>query len=89
MTFQADKVEAFQTLFFQNCMAITASAGCQKVNLLRAEAVGTTFFTISTWESIEHLEAYRNSHLFKEVWGKTKAMFADKPEAWSLEEVQA
>ena len=34
----------------------------------------------------KNLEAYRNSKLFEETWTQTKALFADKPQAWSLQE---
>ena len=46
------------------------------------------FFTFSVWESAAHLDAYRNSKLFAETWAATKALFADKPQAWSMEELE-
>jgi heme-degrading monooxygenase HmoA len=42
-------------------------------------------FTVSIWESEDDLNAYRNSELFENTWAKTKVLFNDKPEAWSLE----
>ena len=33
----------------------------------------------------EDLEKYRKSELFKGVWAKTKILFAEKAEAWTLE----
>ncbi len=42
-------------------------------------------FTYSYWESEAHLNTYRHSDLFRETWAKTKVLFADKPEAWSIE----
>ena len=42
------------------------------------------FFTYSYWEREEDLENYRNSALFKNVWAKTKVLFNDKPQAWSV-----
>ena len=42
------------------------------------------FFTYSHWESEAHLNHYRFSEFFKDTWGKTKALFADKPQAWSV-----
>lgn len=86
MTFREDKVDAFKALFYQNCVAITASAGCRSVNLFTDAAHSATFFTISQWGSLDDLNTYRNSQLFNEVWQKTKAMFSEKPEAWSLTE---
>jgi len=42
------------------------------------------FFTYSYWEHPDFLEQYRNSDFFKGVWTKTKALFSEKPEAWSV-----
>jgi hypothetical protein len=33
------------------------------------------------------LNAYRNSELFAGVWGRTKVLFAEKAEAWSLQDL--
>ena len=33
---------------------------------------------------VKDLENYRNSALFKNVWAKTKVLFNDKPQAWSV-----
>jgi len=33
------------------------------------------------------LEAYRQSELFKNVWSKTKPLFNDKPQAWSVDKI--
>ncbi len=45
------------------------------------------FFTFSVWTSAEHLDAYRNSELFRTTWARTKALFAEKPQAWSLNQL--
>jgi quinol monooxygenase YgiN len=45
------------------------------------------FFTYRHWQAPENLEAYRNSPLFNEVWSQVKVWFADKPEAWSVQEM--
>ena len=39
------------------------------------------FFTYSVWDSPAHLDAYRNSELFRTTWAKTKAWFADRAQA--------
>ncbi len=56
--------------------------GVELLNDINAPEI---FFTYSKWESEQDLDEYRRSELFQLVWGKTKMMFADKPEAWSLE----
>lgn len=43
-------------------------------------------FTLSHWESEENLEQYRQSELFKSTWAKTKVLFREKAQAWTLEE---
>ena len=42
------------------------------------------FFTYSYWKNESALEKYRKSALFNEVWTNTKTLFAEKPEAWSV-----
>jgi heme-degrading monooxygenase HmoA len=44
-------------------------------------------FTYSQWESEAHLNNYRASDLFAVTWRDTKAKFAHKAEAWSVEQV--
>jgi quinol monooxygenase YgiN len=58
--------------------------GCVSLELLQDVSHPNIFFTYSQWEREDHLSAYRNSELFKEVWGSTKKLFKDKPEAWSV-----
>lgn len=48
----------------------------------------TVLYTFSLWESDDHLQAYRNSELFLAVWPRTKALFAGKAEAFSMERVE-
>ena len=43
--------------------------------------------TISLWESLQHLDAYRKSELFKSTWEETKKLFIDRADAWSLEKI--
>jgi len=87
MTFRPDAVADFIVNFEANKRKIRAFEGCRKLELLRDVDRGDVFFTYSYWKSAEHLEAYRNSEFFKEVWQKTKTFFADAPEAWSMERI--
>jgi heme-degrading monooxygenase HmoA len=43
------------------------------------------FFTFSIWENEEALENYRQSELFRSTWSKTKVLFSDKPNAWTVD----
>lgn len=45
------------------------------------------FFTYSFWETEDHLENYRRSELFYDVWTFTKKLFNEKPEAWSVDKL--
>ena len=48
----------------------------------------TVLYTYRLWESDEHIQTYRKSELFGSVWPRTKALFAGKPEAFSMERVE-
>ena len=76
---------SFRRLFLESKEHIVGQAGCHKVVLLEAQ---TNFFTHSTWDSEEALNDYRKSDLFGVVWPKTKALFYDKPEAWTCLEIE-
>ena len=86
MTFKPENTEKFEELFLLVKDKIEASKGCNGVKLLRNINNPNIFFTYSLWQHENNLNAYRKSALFDDTWKKTKAMFADKPEAWSLVE---
>lgn len=85
MDFKAEKVEEFLANFQANKTKIRNFDGCTHLELLRDKHNSSRFFTYSYWEDEAALENYRNSELFKGVWAKTKVLFAEKPEAWSVE----
>jgi len=85
MTFKPEMVEDFLAIFEQYKTHIRAAQGCQNLELWREEKEGNIFFTYSHWEHADFLEQYRQSSVFAEVWPKTKALFADKPEAWTID----
>ncbi len=85
LTFERESISSFLDLFEQQKDNISAVNGCLKLELLRSIENPNMFFTYSYWESEKHLNAYRNSDFFGGIWVKTKALFADKPEAWSTE----
>lgn len=85
MSFVPEKTEDFVKIFETNWLNIKGFEGCNHVELLRDKANSNIFFTFSLWQSEEHLNAYRDSELFGRVWGATKALFNDKPQAWSLD----
>ncbi len=84
MTFDPEKTPDFEAIFQQSSPLIRQFPGCRHVELLRELPGGNVYFTLSIWESEMHLEAYRQSELFRSTWAKTKQLFIDKPQAWSL-----
>lgn len=88
MSFQPDKVDEFKNIFGSNWQLIKGFEGCSHVELLQDENSPNIFFTYSLWQSEDHLNAYRNSELFNQVWSKTKILFNDKPQAWSVKQIE-
>ncbi|MGZ3930503.1 MAG: putative quinol monooxygenase [Bacteroidia bacterium] len=88
MSFHSDKVEDFKAIFKENWTRIASFKGCSHVELLQDRQNPSLFFTYSIWDSEASLDAYRNSELFAAVWGQTKVLFNDKPQAWSVDELR-
>jgi len=84
MTFIPEKTNDFLEIFEASKNKISVCDGCKKVELLRDTEHPNIFFTHSIWENENALENYRNSELFKTTWAKTKILFSEKPQAWSL-----
>lgn len=82
--FKPEKCAEFEDLFARTHDLIRAFPGCLRLELWRDTDQNNLFFTISEWENEQALEAYRNSELFRSVWPRTKALFLEKAEAWSL-----
>lgn len=86
MTFREEAVQRFVGEVFEQSKArIRAFEGCQHMELLRHTSRNNVLFTLSYWDDEAALEAYRASPLFADTWAKTKALFAEKAEAWTLE----
>jgi quinol monooxygenase YgiN len=88
LTFQPALLPDFMAIFEQSKDKIRAFEGNRHLELLRDLAQPNVLFTLSIWESEAALERYRQSDLFQATWAKTKALFADKPAAWSVEVVE-
>ncbi len=87
MIFKPELTEQFQTIFNSRKHLIAASPGCSGVKLWRDITNPNIFFTYSTWASEDALNNYRASELFQTTWNETKKLFNDKPEAWSVEQL--
>ena len=86
MVFQEAEVKPFLSLFEKVQPTIESFAGCHKVEVLQDVSDPTIIFTYSLWDSDADLQAYRQSDFFAATWKSTKALFADRPEAWSVQE---
>ncbi|CAN5172021.1 antibiotic biosynthesis monooxygenase [soil metagenome] len=84
LTFRPDAVDDFIGVFNGVKSRIEAVPGCQSLRLYRDAQQENVFFTYSDWDNEESIEAYRQSELFEQIWGRAKLYFDGKPEAWSL-----
>jgi len=83
MSFKPKEVDAFLDIFKASKDSIRAFEGCEYLELLQDENHSHVFITHSHWQTEQALDAYRGSELFQDTWKKTKALFLEKPEAWS------
>jgi quinol monooxygenase YgiN len=84
MTFREEEVNNFSALFEERRHTIRNFDGCMHLELWQDNTHPAVFFTYSKWESQSALDHYRFSEFFKDTWGRTKALFADRPQAWSV-----
>ncbi|WP_353076531.1 antibiotic biosynthesis monooxygenase family protein [Flavobacterium sp.] len=84
LTFQEDKIADFLNNFNEIKHQIRRFEGNEFLELYQDKQDIRVFFTYSYWKDEAALEKYRQSELFNEVWSYTKTLFADKPEAWSV-----
>lgn len=87
LRFKPENIPSFERLFEASKNGILAFEGCSKVELYQDLSDPGTFFTYSHWSGEAALEAYRGSEFFREVWGRTKALFSDRARAWSVKKV--
>jgi len=87
MDFQTSKTTEFLKIFKAHKLKIREFAGCQFLELYQDKNNPSIFFTYSYWENEEVLENYRKSDLFIQVWSKTKQLFQNKPQAWSVNKI--
>ena len=85
LTFQPDQVHTFLQIFEESKDEIRNFPGCQHMELLRCPQPESIFFTLSIWNDENALDAYRQSAVFQHTWSRTKVLFRDKPEAWTVE----
>ena len=84
LIFQENKIDDFIQIWNDSREKIAAFEGCNFVEMHQARVPNNVCFTHSVWDSEDALNAYRHSELFQATWAKTKVLFDDRPEAWSL-----
>lgn len=84
MTFKKEGVDGFLAKLNERKERIRNFEGCQYLQILQDKNNPTIVFSHSYWDSEAALNNYRQSDFFKETWTFTKARFAAKPAAWSL-----
>ncbi len=84
LTINPNQSNEFAKIFKDNHTIIVSFPGCLSVEVLRDTQFENVFFTYSKWESLEAIENYRKSEIFKNIWSLAKQTFCAKPEAWSL-----
>ncbi len=85
MTFREDAVPQFLELFEDVRCLIRAQTGCHSVELLQDVRDPRVMFTYSIWDHEGALNDYRQTQLFAETWKRTKSLFSDKAQAWSVQ----
>ncbi|MBK6859409.1 MAG: antibiotic biosynthesis monooxygenase [Saprospiraceae bacterium] len=87
MSFPEEQLQEFIAIFNEAAPLIRQSKGCIELSLLQEDRNPSILATLSKWNSVNDLESYRQSELFKTTWAKTKILFNAKPEAWSFVEI--
>ena len=85
LTIKKEYLSLFFEEFNKKKYNIIEFPGCLGMRLLKDLNNKNTIMTYSHWDDENALNNYRNSKVFKELWGKIKPYFDDKPEAWSHE----
>ncbi|MFD2552262.1 putative quinol monooxygenase [Bizionia sediminis] len=86
--FKPEHINTFTANFHKNKQAIRNFEGCEFLELYQDNQNKHVFFTYSYWRSAQHLEHYRQSDLFQQIWAATKPLFNMKPEAWSVNKLE-
>ncbi len=87
MHFSPETSQQFLAIFEEMQQQIRAFEGCKGLELYREIDDAHSFTTYSFWDTLEHLEAYRKSDLFKATWAKVKPLMRAQPVAISYERI--
>ncbi len=85
MHFTEEGVERFLKLFHEHGSSIRNMPGCSHLELLKDVDDSLHYMTISHWDNEDNLQMYRQSALFRIVWGDVKTLFSQRSRAYSME----
>jgi len=85
LNIESSAVDEFMSVLGQVRHRIEQFEGCRSLELLSDKKDRTVFFSYSIWESEDHLDKYRNSEVFREIWNAIKKYVTSKPNAWTVE----
>lgn len=77
------KLSEFVRIFKSARPTILQSKGCQSVVLLQDVEHPSRVSTLSKWETLQDLDAYRNTPFFRETWEASKKTFQARASATS------
>ena len=84
MKFEQERLSDFLEHFESIKWQVAQFPGCSGMQLLQDLNDHCLLFTYSIWHSEQDLANYRASELFSSIWPKIKPWFAQRAEAWSL-----
>lgn len=74
----------FLELYSSHQAKISEFEGCISLQLLQDEKDPNHVATLSHWKSSEHLDKYRYSEFFKQLWSQVKPLFSQPARATSF-----
>lgn len=83
--FHPEHTDAFEQIVADTRDRIRATDGCLHMEAWRDVNDPNIYYTYSRWTGEEALNNYRHSDFFKGTWAKSKALFSDRPEAFSAD----
>lgn len=86
MTFKPEHAKDFEQYYLTIKHKVAGQPGCNGVKLLKERGDTGVFFTYSQWDSEDDLNNYRSTETFGQIWPTVKNWFAEKAEAWTVDE---
>jgi len=79
---------SFQEIYRSRNPLKNGVKGCREVKVMKDVNDDNVYYTVSTWEHNDDLEAYRASEYFAETWPMVKAQLSKRAEAFSMTETE-